>query len=197
MSASRPKKMPVAFAECRETGIGAGGAALRLPGEAARRDAELGKPRLDRCERGNGELDAVEAPLVLEWLDALGRLPAEVDDLAVGPARQARVRRRQLARDHGDDRLADVFGELQLLLALDGGERVGRGEQHNRLTDGVRLAQRLAPALARADAVQVDEHVALGPAAGDEPAAKRQRGDVVRGGMAEEKTRHVRPRRAR
>ena len=59
-----------------------------------------------------------------------------------------------------------------------------------RLAGPVGLAQRVAPALARSDAVQVDEHVLLVPAIGNQPALEGEGSDVVDAGVRYEKTRH-------
>jgi hypothetical protein len=61
------------------------------------------------------------------------------------------------------------------------------------LATTARRAQPLAPALTSANAVEVDKHVVLSPAVGDQPAAERQRLDIVLAGMRDEQTRQGRP----
>jgi hypothetical protein len=58
-----------------------------------------------------------------------------------------------VADDDRDDRLAQRLGQFQLLLAFDGGQRLGRREQDDGLAHRIGLAQRLAPARAGVNAV--------------------------------------------
>jgi hypothetical protein len=77
----------VVFLERGEARVGTGLPRPWCPGETARRDAEMGEPRLDRGERGAVELDTTQPAVVLERLHALGRLLRKVDELPVGVAR--------------------------------------------------------------------------------------------------------------
>jgi len=173
----------VLLSERRETGIGARIFVARLPSEAPRCDAEMGEAGLDGGECGKMELDAIGASLTLNGLHGLGRLLCEVDELAVGPVGEARVAQLEIAQDRDDDLLTEVFGEVDLALTFRRVERFRRGEQDHHLAGGISLAERLAPALAGPDVVEVDEDIVLAPTIGHEPALEGESWDVVFAGM--------------
>jgi hypothetical protein len=76
-------------------------------------------------------------------------------------------------------RLAD-FGN-----AFGRGECVGRGEQHNGLAAGIGNPQCLLPALACANAVNVEKNVLIRPARRAEPLLEGNGRNVVRARMAD------------
>jgi hypothetical protein len=128
-----------------------------------------------------------------ERFDVVARERGEVHELALAESGEPRVVDAKVADNGGDDLLAERLRQLDLLLALQRAQRVGRGEEDYGLACGVGLAQRLAPALAGPDVVQIDEDIVSIPAVGGKPAPERERVDVVTARMRNEKTRHVSP----
>ena len=146
------------------------GFALWRPGETARRDAEMSKPRFDRIERRKVEFHALHLAIVLERFHAFGWLGGKIRELAVGVAGKPGIVFLKVPQDRNDNLLAEVLRKVHFPLAFLGAERIRRGQQDHRLAGGIGFAQRIAPALARADAVQVDEDVFLTPAVCHQPA---------------------------
>ena len=111
------------------------------------------EPRLDGVERGKVELHTLDLAVMLEGFHALRRLGRQVHELPVGIAGEPGIVLLKVPQDRDDKLLAEILGEVHLPLAFLGIERIRRGQQDDRLAGGVGLAERIAPALARADAV--------------------------------------------
>ena len=127
---------------------------------------------------------------MLERLHALGRLSRQIDELPVGVAGEPRIAFHEVAQDGDDDFLAEISARFISRWHSVESSGIRRGEQDHRLASCVGLAQRVAPALAGANAVQIDKNVFLAPATGGEPALKGQGLDIILARMADEQSRH-------
>ena len=98
---------------------------------------------------------AIEAYFVLlrhvfDVLDLALRWSCKIDDLPVLVGIEAMVVEMHVVQKHDDDLLAVVLGLADFGKTFGRGERLGRGEQNDRLAAGIRLGK-LFPAFARAD----------------------------------------------
>ena len=139
----------------------------------------MGEAGGDGIQRGQMEVDAVEHAVVLERLHAFGRRGGQVNELPVGVTGEPWVVLLEVAEDGDHHLLAKVLGQVQLALAFAAIECLRRRQQKHGLARGIRLAQRVAPALSGTDAVQVDEHIIFVPAAGHQPALEREGCNII------------------
>ena len=162
------------------------GALLRRPGEAVGRMPPVDQLGVDRLQRQSVEIHEVPASLMLDLDALLQRVDGQVHYLAVHPRLEARIIELHVAQDGDDHVLAVVLGAAHLALAFVAVERLGRGEEQQRIAGDVGLDQRLAPLLAGLHVVQVDEDVILPPALCHQPALECECLDVVLAGVRNE-----------